>query len=318
FEGYVPRKEPPDGLSGGKVVKVDRVEWHYIPDPATAIAALRNGEVDFYESPPPDLLPTLTSDPDIKVEVIDPLGFQVILRPNTLFPPFDKVEAREALAHMVDQTEYMTAMVGNPEYWTACPSMYLCGTPAAKGTDAEILAKPDMDKAKELIEAAGYDGRPVVVMHPTDHPTANAALVTAANLRKLGVKVDLQAMDWATLTSRRTSKNPPSEGGWNIFHTRITGISAASPVSHLGINASGDDAWFGWPKDDKIEELRRAWGKERDKTKRHQIALDLHKELLRYVPYVPVGQYAMPSAFRSNVSGILKTPTLALWNVSVT
>src|ERR1700733_3849111 len=41
---YVPRKEPPSWASGGKVVKVDRVEWLYIPDAMTKVAALNAGE----------------------------------------------------------------------------------------------------------------------------------------------------------------------------------------------------------------------------------------------------------------------------------
>ncbi|TMG87441.1 MAG: hypothetical protein E6H74_01340 [Betaproteobacteria bacterium] len=56
---YVPRKEPPSWAAGGKVVKVDRVEWIYIPDSATAAAAINAGEVDWWEQMPPDLIPVL-------------------------------------------------------------------------------------------------------------------------------------------------------------------------------------------------------------------------------------------------------------------
>jgi ABC-type transport system substrate-binding protein len=49
---YVPRKEPPSWASGGKVVKVDRVEWLYIPDAMTKATALNNGEADWWENPP--------------------------------------------------------------------------------------------------------------------------------------------------------------------------------------------------------------------------------------------------------------------------
>ena len=48
---YVPRTESPDGMAGGRVVKVDRVEWHVIPDAATVAAALQSGEMDFVERP---------------------------------------------------------------------------------------------------------------------------------------------------------------------------------------------------------------------------------------------------------------------------
>lgn len=50
---YAPRKEAPSWAAGGKVVKVDRVEWIYIPDSATAAAAINAGEVDWWEQMPP-------------------------------------------------------------------------------------------------------------------------------------------------------------------------------------------------------------------------------------------------------------------------
>ena len=73
---YRPREEPPSFASGGKVVKVDRVEWLYIPDPATAQAALVAGEVDYYERPPTDLLSLMENNADIEIAIIDPLGTQ--------------------------------------------------------------------------------------------------------------------------------------------------------------------------------------------------------------------------------------------------
>src|SRR3546814_8615610 len=70
----------------------------------------------------------------------------------------------------------------------------------------------DSEKAQVALEAAGYDGTPVVIMQPTDIPVNSAfSLVTAEALRKAGFKVEMQAMDWATLTSRRASREPRSE-----------------------------------------------------------------------------------------------------------
>jgi len=317
FEDYLPRDEPASGLAGGKVVKVDRVEWSYIPDPATAIAALQNDEIDFYEAPPIDLVPSMEADPNVVVDIVNPVGLQVILRPNHLHPPFDQAKARQALAYMADQTEYMTAMVGNPEFFQTCDSLLMCGTPYATGAGGgERMVEGDMDKAKQLMGEV-YDGEKIVVMHPTDHPTGPAALVTAAKLRELGVDVEVQAMDWATLTSRRTSKNPATEGGWSLFHTRHGGMAAASPVSHLSLAAGGDNAWFGWPHNETIEQLRLDFALETDADKREAIVAELHEEAMRYQPYVVVGQYTMPSAYRSDVEGVLQTPALVFWNISV-
>jgi len=51
---YAPRPEPASGAAGGKIVNFDRFEWHYIPDHQSAMNALINGEVDYWEQPPAD------------------------------------------------------------------------------------------------------------------------------------------------------------------------------------------------------------------------------------------------------------------------
>src|SRR5215813_6507329 len=119
---YVPRKEPPSWAAGGKVVKVDRVEWIYIPDSATAAAALNAGEVDWWQMVPPDLVPLLAKNKDIKVENTDPLGSIGILRFNHLQPPFNNEKLRRAVLAVVDQNDYAIAIAGDPKNGTACAS----------------------------------------------------------------------------------------------------------------------------------------------------------------------------------------------------
>ena len=112
---YKPRLEPASGLAGGKVVKVDRVEWTSMPDPAVAAAALGNAEVDMIEAINNDQKVLLNRSKDVKVEALSKLGWFGLLRPNHLHPPFDNPKARQALALMVDQTEYMQAAFGGGE-----------------------------------------------------------------------------------------------------------------------------------------------------------------------------------------------------------
>lgn len=73
---YKPRPEPPSGLAGGKVVKVDRVEWLAIPDHQTAVNALMAGEIDYIEAPPHDLKALLRTDKNIRLEVYNTIGAQ--------------------------------------------------------------------------------------------------------------------------------------------------------------------------------------------------------------------------------------------------
>src|SRR6266699_6608910 len=93
---YVPRKEAPSWTSGGKVVKVDRVEWITMADGQTAGNALQSGDIDFLENPSFDILPVLAANKDLKIEALDKLGFQTIGRMNFLYPPFDNLKVRRA------------------------------------------------------------------------------------------------------------------------------------------------------------------------------------------------------------------------------
>src|SRR6201992_2766832 len=81
---YVPRKEPSNWTSGGKVVKVDRVEWVTMADAQTAVNALQSGDIDFLEIPSFDILPVLTANPDLKVDTLNNLGLQTMWRMNLL------------------------------------------------------------------------------------------------------------------------------------------------------------------------------------------------------------------------------------------
>ncbi len=86
---YVPRTEAASGLAGGKNVYVDRVKWIATPDAMTSVNALMSGEVDYLEQLPYDLAPIVESNSDINIEVLDPQGYQTVMRMNHMHPPFN-------------------------------------------------------------------------------------------------------------------------------------------------------------------------------------------------------------------------------------
>lgn len=316
--GYVPRKEPPDYLAGGKVPKLDRIEWIYIPDNNTVLSALSAGEIDYFEAPPLDFIALLKDTPDVQVLNIDTLGAQGLIRPNTLFPPFDKYEGRQALLHVIDQAEYMGAVVGDPSLFLPfCGAYFLCHSANETEVGAEALRKPDYAKARALLAAAGYkDGQPIVVLQPTDRPQYSAATtVLIAGLRKAGVTVDVQAADWSTITARRTRKDPPDKGGWNLFITTHGGPDVATPVSNVWFNAKCERANPGWACDPELEAMTARWAREPDRAKRHAMIADIQRRAYVSVPYVPFGQFFQPIAFRSNVKGVLVAGQPVYWNI---
>ena len=173
---YVPRKEPPSWTSGGKVVKVDRVEWITMPDAQTAVNALQSGDIDFMENPSFDILPVLSANPDLKIETLNKLGYQTLGRMNFLYPPFDNVKVRRAALLAMNQKDVLDALVGNPEYYRICGAVFVCGTPLATDVGAESLVKGNgMAEAKKLLAESGYDGTPVVLMAPGDVVDAEGA-----------------------------------------------------------------------------------------------------------------------------------------------
>jgi peptide/nickel transport system substrate-binding protein len=314
---YVPRNESPSGAAGGKRALVDRVEWRYIPDAATASAALEAGEVDYWENVPLDFAPRLEKNSGLSVFITDPRGSGGCLRPNHLQPPFNNKKARQALLWMMSQEQYLQAAVGNPKYYRTCPSLFMCGgTPYESGVGAP--PRQDLERARQLLKESGYDGRPIVVIDPTDSPYAHApSLVTAGLLEKIGARVDLQAMDWSTMITRRANKNPVGQGGWNIFHTWATALDLVTPAVNAWIGGAGDKGWFGWPSIEQIEKLRADWARETEPAKQKQLAEQIQQLAYEEVPYVSWGQFVIPAAFRKNVQGVLQFGVPLLWNISV-
>jgi peptide/nickel transport system substrate-binding protein len=319
YTDYVPRKEPPSWTSGGKVVKVDRVEWVTMADAQTAINALQSGDIDFLENPSFEMLPILEGNPDLKVETLNKFGFQTLGRMNFLLPPFDNVKVRRAALLALNQKDVLDALVGNPKYYEVCGAVFVCGTPLETEVGAETLMKGgDINAAKKALAESGYDGTPVVIMAPGDVVTLKAQPVVAAEaLRKAGFKVDLQATDWQTVVSRRASQKPVSEGGWNMFFTNWVAADVMNPVANVSVGGRGKNGgWFGWAEDAKIEQLRDAFSRASSPEEQKKIAAQIQQENYDQVIYIPLGQYFAPSAWRKSLSGVLDGPaTPIFWNI---
>jgi peptide/nickel transport system substrate-binding protein len=316
---YVPRKEAPSWTAGGKVAKVDRVEWITMPDAQTAVNALQSGDIDFMENPSFDLLPVLKGNKDIKIETLNKLGFQTLGRMNFLHPPFDNVKVRRAALLALNQKDVLDALVGNPEFYKICGAYFVCGTPLATEEGAGNLIKGGgIAEAKKALAESGYDGTPIVIMAPGDVVTLKAQpIVSAQLLRDAGFKVDLQATDWQTVVARRASQKPTKEGGWNMFFTNWVGADVMNPIANASIGGRGTKGgWFGWAENAKIEELKDKFARSGSPDEQKKIAAEIQKEAYEQVIYVPLGQYLAPSAWRKSLTGVLDGPaTPIFWNI---
>ena len=313
---YKARKESPSGLAGGKVVKVDRVEWKAIPDHQTAINALLAGEVDMLESPPHDLYPVLKADPNVTLFTSNPLGNQYTFRFNTLHKPFDNPQVRQAVFYAFNQEDFLKGVIGDPNYYKTCQSFFPCGSPlyTTKGMDG--LLQSNFKKSQEFLKEAGYDGTPIVLMHSTDLAVLNnLAPVAKSLLEKGGFKVDMQSMDWQTLVARRAKKDPPTAGGWHAFLTSWVSADILNPVMMGFMNASCEKAMFGWPCDKDLEGLRDAFARETNPAKQKQLAEQAQVRETQYATHLPLGQWYGAFGLRKTITGTLEAPVTVFWNV---
>jgi peptide/nickel transport system substrate-binding protein len=312
-----PRNEPPSGLAGGKVARVDRIEWLWIADPQTQVNALQNGEIDVIQAPPHDLLPLLAKDRNVRLVGSNPLGSQYEFRFNTLLKPFDNPKIRHAAMVAFGQEAFLKATIGDPAYYEICKAPFVCGTPLGSDEAMQDVLNQDAPRARDLLKEAGYDGTPVVLLQATDVAAmANLAPVAKAQLEAAGFKVDLHPMAWQSVVARRMRKEPADKGGWNALFTFSGATDILNPVAANLFNASCEKAPYGWPCDPEIERLRDAFAKETDPAKQKQIAMTLQKHWVDAPTFVPLGQLYQPSAVRVGVDGMLPAPATVFWNVT--
>ena len=316
FEHYRPRDDAPTGTAGARRVMVDRVEWRAIPDAATASGALLKGEVDWVETPFPDLLPALRSNRDLTVDIFDPYGVYALLRMNHLQPPTDNVRVRQAVMAAIDPVELMHAVTGgDPAYFTAPVGCFVPGSVADNTAGMERIGGKKPSEVRDMLRDAGYSGQRTVLLHSVDSAATHAMFqIIAARLSEAGMNIDDVLMDQGTQVQRRNSKEPVEKGGWSMLIANAPGADHLDPLVALGLR-TGAAAWIGWPGDPKLEELRDQWLDSTDPAEQKRLAAAIQEEALSDVVYVPLGRYLQPSAWRKNVTGILKSTLPVFWNV---
>ncbi len=318
FSDYVPRKDGvPETTAGPKRPVIDRVEWVINPDNTTAVAALQRAEVDWVQTPAPDLLPQLRADKNVAVRIIAPTGLIAYMRFNQLFPPFDNPALRRVIIGAVSQADYMVAINGEDKtLWRDGVGYFCPGVPLASDAGMEALtSKRDYDKVKRAIEASGYKGERIAMMVAVDVLYLKLmGDVTADVFKKIGLTLDYQPIDWTTLVQRRIKMDPVDQGGWNMFVINDNGINQINPAGHLWLRGNGRDAPPGWPTSPALESLRNAWFNASTLEAQQEITRKMQLQAFQDVPYIPLGQSLAPTAYRSNLTGVLNgQPTF--WNV---
>jgi peptide/nickel transport system substrate-binding protein len=315
-KAYVPRVESPSGTAGGKQVHVDRVEWIILKDAQTQANAITSGEVDMLAWMPPEHYATLRTNP--KLQTVAPtFAGSYYLHLNHHIPPFDNPKIAKAAVLAVNQEALLRGQMVFRDLYRTCTSIYPCGSPLASEKGTFFTGKPNFEEARRLLKEAGYDGTPIVLMHPSDFSLLNKLPPMMAQLlQQAGFKVDMQSMDWPTLLMRRTKKDPVDKGGWNAFITGWGGSDTLNPLFFAPLTGNGEKGWFGWSKDDKLEELKGEFTTTTEPAKRKQIAAAIQARALETGLFAPLGETINLSVVRRGVvSGVVLAPVNVFWNL---
>jgi len=314
---YVARSEPTDGLAGARHVKVDRIEWLIMPDATTAANALAAGEVDFLEAVGPDLASFLRRR-NMTVRRIAALPTYAFVRPNFQLPPFNDLRARQALALIIDQNDMMPSVAGSDGRWSVCHSFSVCGSVYGTEVGAEPYLQPNIARARQLLQEAGYRGEPLVLLGTTTlAPISAMTQVLARRLQEAGVNVDVQMTDFPVMLQRMHAQDRPiGQGGYNLFAYYAIGTSWFHPLMNLSLDLRcGERNWAGYPCDQQGEALRQAFFAAPDSAARRTAFEAFQRRAWEYIPYIPAGQFDVFSAYRRNVDGILDGAFIAYWNI---
>ena len=314
---YKPRSEPASGLAGGKVAKVDRIEWVWIPDAQTQVNALLGREIDMIESVAHDLLPLLEKDKGVRL-VRGTATNQYVFRMNWLQPPFNNAKVRQAAFMALRQQDFLEAVVGNPQYWRTCKALFTCGSPLATESGMDGLLEGDAEKARALLREAGYDGTPITLLQSSDVGVlTNLAPVAKGLLERGGFKIDMQTMDWQSLVNRLISKKgPPSEGGWNAFATSWVQVDILDPLMTPFLAATCEKARAGWPCDQAMEKVRDDYARATTAADKRRIAEAAQVLNTKVVTHIPLGEWYGVAAVRGDiVTPASPPPVTVFWGI---
>ncbi|WP_419897584.1 ABC transporter substrate-binding protein [Roseomonas sp. USHLN139] len=315
FSGYRPRSEPASGLAGGKVVHVDRLEWLEIADQQTAANALATGEVQVMENVGPDQMQLLRRNRQV---VLRPrgIGNSLLMRLNWAQPPFNNKKVRQAVMMAVNQADYLAAQIGDDSLSRECHAFFTCDSPYA--TEAGAVLKPDFAAAQQLLKESGYNGEKVVILHPADLASGSAlAPVTEQLLKKLGMNVQVDSMDWNSLLARRNKPDPVEQGGWSIAWGIWSDLDLMSPIINLNVDGRGRRGYIGWAESAEMERLRDAFALEPDRAKQMQLVEQMQRIAFDEVFAIPLGSYKVITGHAAGLRDVVADQVLVFWNMKM-
>ena len=281
FDDYKSRTEKTSGYGGAKTVWVDEIRWIPVPDVATRVAQMETGELEFADDLIIDAFDRLQKSANARPVVAKPYYWLVAVL-NKKEGLMTNQKLRQAWQAAIDIEPIMKAVAGGRS------EFYRMDAGLAFVENAPWYVKPqsswgwnerNKEKAKKLMQEAGYKGEPVRFVTTQEYKWMyDFALLTKQQLEDVGFNIDLQVVDWATLVKRR---NNPKE--YEAFTTGTGNIFEPTAFTVLSCT------WPGWTCDADIQGLLQEMTKETDQKKRFALWEQMHRLWYEKVPSIRYG-----------------------------
>jgi len=303
FDNYAVRPGEPNGWVGKKTPYLDELLVIPVPEDSVRADGVITGEYHFGELLNPDSYDSLKSNPNVDAYIVKPYFWSAI-HFNKKQGMFTDVKLRKAVKLAIDLEPGWRAAWGKPEFWRLQPAMGAPETPWYTEATKGEYNKKDPDQAKALLKEAGYKGETVRWLTTKEYSyNYNFALATKPQLEAVGMKVDLQLVDWATLIQRRAKPEL-----WDIF---VTGHDTPNhPVLMPFMNPS----WPGWWDTPEKNKLYNDLFAEVDDKRANALVEDMERLVMKEVPYVKIGEYFGLRGTRKELKGYVNPVHFFFWN----
>lgn len=308
FDDYVADDDPTSGLVGKKEALVDEIYHYFVGDSATRVTGLIGGEYDFAHMLPYDAIPQIENTPGQVVDVW-PYGGEILVF-NKKQGVFTDKKMRQAVNYALDKEVVLRSAFTDPKYYKLDPGLFE-STQTDWYSDAgkELYNTKDKEKAKQLLEEAGYNGEEVVILTSRDYEHHyNAAVATQQQLEEIGINAKLDVYDWATLLDRRSQPDK-----WDIFYTGFPIMSTPHQYTFLPSEAE----WPGWTNNDEIDRLLEEIKAAKTQEEAKELYAQIQQIMWEDVPVINVGKNHRVSAYSEKVKGYDEFLGPIFWNVTV-
>jgi peptide/nickel transport system substrate-binding protein len=307
FDDYKARSEPPTGYGGRKTAYLDEIRFIPVPEVATRVAQIETGELDFADDLNLDAYDRLTRSANARPIIAKPYYWLVAVL-NKKEGLMTNQKLRQAWQAALDIEPIMKNVAGGRSEFYRMD--YNLIPPEITAWHVKLTGLPwnerNKEKAKRLLQEAGYKGEPVRFMATQEYKWMyDFALLTKQQLEDVGFNIDLQVVDWATLVKRR---NNPKE-----YDAFTTGIGPAYDPTNLVVLSC---AWPGWTCDEEIQAVKAEMARETDYKKRFALWERQHRLFYEKVPVIRYGDLFGLRAASKRVKGFNeKTERIRMYNV---